>query len=281
VIGADVAAEAVRLVGVAFLMAASWQAVLGTSPKPPLALAALGVALLAAGGLVLAALTVAPTAARFDKPLGALVVEYVESTRHGRLVLAPLLPGICALLLVEALRNAGAPLFRRIVLWMLGATAFAAAWLIAVGGHGGMEEGETLEMLAQVLHVAAGLAWTGLLVALVPAALAGTQLAERLRQVGNAAFALVVVLAACGLVLAWSHGVRPVNVVEDPYGRLLLAKSVMVLLALGAAAWNRWRELQRDPVREFVVRRLVCGEAAVLAVVVLLAAWVARTPPPV
>jgi copper transport protein len=281
VIGAEVAAEGVRLAGVVLLAAASWQTMLRVAAKPPLGLAALGVALLAAGGVALVALTVAPTAERLGEPLGSLVLEYVESTRHGRLVLAPLLPGIYALLLLEALRNSDAPLLRRIVLWMLGVAAFAAAWLIAVGGHGGMEEGENFEMLAQVLHVAAGLAWAGLLIALVPGALAGARQAPHLRQVGNAALGLVAVLVACGLVLAWSHGVRVPGVTAEPYGRLLLAKSGLLLLALGAAGWNRWRELQREPVRELLVRRLVCGEAAVLTVVILLAAWVACTPPPV
>jgi putative copper export protein len=280
VIGADVVAETVRLAGVVLLAAASWQAVLGLTPAPPLRLAALGVAALTAGGIALVMLTVAPTAERLAEPLGALTLEYVESTRHGRLVLAPLLPGIYALLLLEALRNAGGPLFRQIVHWMLGSSAFAAAWLISVGGHGGMQEGENLEMLAQVLHVAAGLAWVGLLVALVPGALHRAPQASRLRQAGNAAFGLVVVLVACGLVLAWSHGVRVPGVAGEPYGRLLLAKSALLLLALGAAAWNRWRELHRESAREHIVRRLVLSEAAVLAAVVLLAAWVARTPPP-
>jgi putative copper export protein len=278
--GADSVAEAVRLMGATLVCAALGLVLLDERSCAPLRVGLLGVVALALGSIALLFLTVAPIAQRFDESLPPLTLEYLEHSVHGRMLLAPVLPAAYALLMLGALRTAPAGPRRRVLCGMLGGALFCIAWLLAVGGHGSMEEDRRVETVAQILHLAAGLAWAALLLSLLPSVVRGDPLGGHLRRSGNVALGLVVVLVVASVISAWSRGVRlPVNSV-DAYSLLIMLKAGVLLLALCAAAWNRLVELRSGLPSEPRLRWVVGFEAGLLLLAMMLAAGLSRTPQP-
>ncbi|MBF8223139.1 NrsF family protein [Halomonas sp. 328] len=274
----DVLAELLRLVGATLLLCALGQQWLGESRPTPLTTALAGTLLLALGSLALLLATTGPLARRLEEPWLPLTLEYLHMTRHGQALFTPLLPALYALLLLEGLRGVTAPRPRRALYAMLGATLATIPALMAAGGHALGAPGGHPAMLALMVHLISALAWIALVLCLLLRLARGAPLGASLSRVGNLALALVIGLLASGLLVAWWHGARPP--LSSAYEELLLAKLGLLAAALGAAAWNRFRELPRPDGHERNLRRVLGLEALLLLTLLPLAAWLARTPPP-
>lgn len=277
---ADVLAQGLRLAGVALLTIALVLSVLQDRAIAPMRVAIIGTLVLAAGCVALLILTVTPLAERLDEPLLPLALEYLQQTRHGATLLLPLLPATLALLLWHALPGSASPILRRTVHWMMAAVLLALITLIAASGHVATTGWEHAGMLVLAVHMACGIGWVALVLSLVPRLLRGAALSLTLTRIGNPAAGLVITLAAAGLFTAWMHGAPPPWSLHDDYGRVLLMKSLVLALALGAAAFNRLYLLRLAVVREQLVRRVVGMECLLLLLALPLAAWLSRTPPP-
>lgn len=278
--GIDVLAESLRLAGVVVMATAVALEWIETRRYPMLALVSVGAVMLAVGSVAVLLATVAPIAARLEEPVLALALEYFRTTSHGPQLLTPILPAVYAVLLAEGLRVVDAPGFRRGLCWMLAVTLVAVLALMAAGGHVASTRLEHLGMVLQIVHMAAGVAWVALVLALLPRLYRREPLAEILTRVGNVALALVIALLASGIVSAWIHGAPLPWPLDEAYGRLLLLKSAALALALAAAAWNRYVELRPPVINEPGIRRVLGLETLVLLTAMLLAAWLTRTPPP-
>jgi copper transport protein len=68
--------------------------------------------------------------------------------------------------------------------------------------------------------------------------------------------------------------------VHAAYGRLLLAKIALAAVAVGVAAYNRYRLLPRGPAARSLLTRAVGAEVAVLVVVVLVTGFLVQEVPP-
>lgn len=277
---ADVLAQGLRLAGATLLTTAVFLSVLGERAIAPMRLAIIATVLLAAGCVALLLLTVAPFAARLDEPLLPLALEYLEQTPHGATLLLPLLPAMLALLLWQALAALDSPTVRRLVHWLLAATLLVLVALIAAGGHVATTRWEHVGMLVLVLHMACGISWVALVLSLLPQLLRGDVLGSTLARIGNAAAGMVIVLVIAGVFTAWMHNALPPWSLHDDYARLLLMKSLVLVLALAAAAYNRFHLLRLATGSEHLLRRVVAIEALLLVLALGLAAWLSRTPPP-
>lgn len=278
--GIDVLAEFTRLSGVIIVATAVARGLLDDRPHHPFPVIFIGTVLLTLGCILVLIATVAPIASRLEEPVFALALEYFQTTSHGPQLLTPILPAIYALLLAEGLRSANAPGFRRGLYWMLTATVVAMLALMAASGHVAITEWDHIGMFLQIVHMAAAVAWVAIVLALLPRLWSGQSVAADLLRIGNLALLLVIVLIVTGIASAWLHGATlPWPMAED-YSRLLLLKTATLLLALTAAAWNRFIELPAATGHESRLRGVLGFEAGVLLLTLLLAAWLTRTPPP-
>lgn len=280
----DVLAEAVRLAGATLMTVALGLVLLQWQRPRPLTVAIGGALLLTAGSLGLLIATVAPIAARLDEPVLAMARDYLQHSTSGPALLLPLLPALYALMLFDGIRTARSPGMRRGLSWMLAIALAATAGLIGGVGHSATGRWDHLAMILLAVHVICGVAWVGLVLALLPGLLPGLlrgdALSGLLRRWGNVAAGLVFVLIMTGLAAACLHGTPPPWPLDDRYGQLLGAKLVLLLAALAAAGWNRHVELAHPAVRETRVRAVLGVEAVLLVCALTLAAWLSRTPPP-
>ncbi len=276
----DVLAQGLRLAGATLLTTALVLSVLEERAIPPLRVAVPGALVLAAGCVTLLILTVAPVSERLDEPLLPLALEYLQHSRHGATLLLPMLPATFALLLWHALPASASAPTRRTVHGVMAATLLVLIALIAAGGHTATTRWEHAGMLVLAVHMACGIGWVALLLSLMPRWLRGEALGAVLTRVGNTAAGLVITLAAAGLFTAWMHGAPPPWSLAEDYARLLLMKSLVLALALGAAACNRLYLMRAAGIREPQIRRVVSMECTLLLLALGLAAWLSRTPPP-
>ena len=130
----------------------------------------------------------------------------------------------------------------------VGAAAIAAA-APALTGHTRAASPELLVVGADALHLLSGSVWLGGLagLALTLPALAGqgALAAETLARFSTAAAGVLAALVATGSVLAWRILGSWGALVDTTYGRLLLVKVFIVVVAMAIAAWNRWSLLPR------------------------------------
>ena len=116
-------------------------------------------------------------------------------------------------------------------------------------GHTRAVTPEALVVAVDVLHLAAGALWLGGLVAL---ALVLGDLADRddqaavvLSRFSAWAAGILAVLVVAGSVMAWRITGSWDALLDTGYGALLLAKVLLVLVAVAIAAWNRFTLLPR------------------------------------
>ncbi|MFD2028782.1 CopD family protein [Promicromonospora aerolata] len=239
------------------------------------------------GGLVLAGLVVHVTA-------GSVVVA------HGD-VAAAVSPSAVAGSLTGATRWA-------LGLQALGAVAIAAgawqtlrgSWLAVLGsvlvgaghvlgGHSNTAEPRWVVVTADVAHLAAAAVWVGGVVAM------GLLLHHRRRDGRNLDAALigarfsvvaavsVAVVGAAGVVLAVEILDRPEQIWESTWGLLLLAKIAVVAVVGTVGAYSHFRVVPRLSARRSrarsvrkasnLLRRSTVRETALMAVIVLITAW--------
>jgi putative copper resistance protein D len=178
----------------------------------------------------------------------------------------------------------------------VGLLGLLALGLIAGASHAAaVDPGTAVAILADVIHLAAGGVWVG---GLLPLAVL-LRLASResgadarpyavltARRFSRTALLIVLVLVASGSWSTWLQVGSVPALLGTAHGRLLLAKLAVFAAMLGLAALNR-RMVPRlsgeaAPVGRPAMQRLsrlVTGEAALAAIVVVLVAAMSVTPP--
>jgi copper resistance protein D len=166
--------------------------------------------------------------------------------------------------------------------------AASGAWLSHAASR--LQERATL-MALTALHQAAMAVWLGgivQLIALSPLArrhpAVGARWPSLLRRFSRLAATSVGVLAFSGAALVWMYVGTVEGLVGSGYGSLILAKAVLLGVALGLAAptaWEIWRRNQDAPVLAPGSYRpaLVEAEAIVLVMALVTASGLSAQPP--
>jgi len=151
----------------------------------------------------------------------------------------------------------------------------AAVLLVAgpsIAGHA-LDPGRSqLELVDDVIHVAAASVWLGGLLALGLALRAGGERAELMRRFSNIAVVSVALLAITGVIRALAELSSVSQLWSTGYGRTLIVKTAL-LVVLVAIGWvNRYRlvpGLRVDALRRNVAAELVLFAGLVVAVALL------------
>jgi copper transport protein len=172
-----------------------------------------------------------------------------------------------------------------------GSRAASALAMIATGlalassGHAATANSQWLMRPAVFVHATAIAFWIGALAPLA-ALFAGRDAAAgpALRRFSGAIPYVLAVLLAAGIVLAVVQVGHFGALVSTAYGRVLLAKLVLVALLLAVAAFNRWRltkpALAGDARAERRFVRSVVGEIVLVTAILCTVALWRFTPPP-
>ncbi len=251
--------------------------------------------LLAAVGAAFFRFFVAPVPIRLFLGAFLLVFVGVSGLLHGVPVSSRFGGAMVAVAIIAAIGAvlaALAPVYR-----VLEPGVYAAALLLlpgpSIAGHA-LDRGRSpLEVVDDIIHVAAASVWLGGLLALGLALRRPGDHALLLRRFSNVAVVSVLVLAVTGVVraLAELHSVS--QLWTTGYGRLLVVKTAL-LAALVVLGWaNRYRlvpRLREAALRRNVVAELVLFAGLIVAVALLTdlrpgrdraaAAAVASGPPP-
>lgn len=163
--------------------------------------------------------------------------------------------------------------------WILAAASFA------LFGHAATASPRWLAAPAIALHAGAVIFWLGALPALAERALATPRdLLPSLRRFSRIAVPLVGLLVLSGTLLAIVQVGDPARLLATPYGRLLVAKLLLVLPLLGLAALNRLvltpATARGDPRAPARFRRSVRAEILLMVVILAVASGFRLTPPP-
>lgn len=233
-----------------------------------LRLGAAGAALWAAASLVLVPLgALEATGSAPDRALWPLAL----STELGRIQLAVAIAAALAGVLMGLARSTVAGC------WGLAAAGVGAA-LLGLAGHAGASLDHTNAVNAMAVHLVAVSVWAGglLVIGLLHGVLPAEAAAVLVRRFSPWALAAVVALALSGLVSATVRLDSAAQLLGTGYGRLVLAKALLlvVLAVLGA----QQRRRLGDGVR---FRHLAASEGALMAVVIGLSVALGRTEPPV
>ncbi|MBK5096261.1 MAG: copper resistance protein CopC/CopD [Gemmatimonadetes bacterium] len=171
---------------------------------------------------------------------------------------------------------------------MAGLVAMVAVIFGAASGHPAVIE-PSLALPANALHLGAAAIWIGgvLLLTVLPdhpeKADGGWRYEQVASRVSSRAFLAVGVILGTALLqdLLFLGGIG--NLLTTRYGQLLIAKSVGLVLLIGFGAWHRWKTLPKlvQTGDQGPLRLAVRIEILFLTGVILLAAWLALTPPPV
>ena len=239
----------------------------------------LGLAAAGLGVVSLAARLVGQAGTLLDpgQPLSLAVVGQTIASRWGS---RWELQGLAALLalLVFALRHPA-----RAARWTAVFAAGAVAYTLPLTGHAlEFPAGPRWGTLAHGTHLLAGGVWLGSLAVLVPTLWRtpvegiSAEVVATWRRFSTVALPAGVLTMLLGGLLAWVDVGRWSNLIATPYGRLLLAKLVLLggILALGAHHWRRVlpqlpaasasRGLARTGFVEALVAFLLLGVTAVL-----------------
>jgi putative copper resistance protein D len=158
--------------------------------------------------------------------------------------------------------------------------AFAVVGVLLLGleGHAGASLDHTNATNAMALHLLSVCVWGGglLVLGVMGPALGKQAQAVAVRRFSPWALAAVVGLALSGLISAGIRLSSPADLLLIPYGRIILAKAVLLcgLAVLGALQRKRLGETLR-------FRHLALTEGIMMAVVIGLSIALARTGPPV
>lgn len=229
------------------------------------------------GALAAVPLTVSEITARpLDQVLtGSLLREFAFTTGQTQTLLS-------MAWLAAVVAFCAGPTARRPSAVALGLLAVAAALPPAFTGHAAHGDRHTVSVIGLALHIAAISLWCGTLLALVlHVRPLGGSLRGTVSRFSRLALVCFAVVAASGALTAWSRLGALANLWQSDYGRVLLAKSAL-LLVLGALGWwHRRRTLPRlasGRSRAFVA--LATVEVVLMAATVGVAVGLSRTAPP-
>jgi copper transport protein len=215
-----------------------------------------------------------------DRAHGGLAAVLDGSTLHAVSTSRPgaLTIGTIACLLVGAVLVA----VRRPLVALVPLAASGA--LVALRGHVGTG-GDRWATLADAVHLLAAAAWTGalahLVLVLAAAAALGSAASVPVRRYAELALPTVLVVLGTGALTALAEFRDLPSVLDTGYGRTLLVKSALVLVALGLALASRLFVLRANPdVDVPLLRRLALPELGVLAAVLAAAGLLANLAPP-
>ena len=166
--------------------------------------------------------------------------------------------------------------------WLLLATGGTALLPPLITGHAGHDGILSSAVISLAVHVGAASLWVGGLVALaLHLRCSRTGLAIALPRYSLLALGCFVALGVSGVVAAWSAFADPAQLWATPYGQLLLAKVVGLVMLGGVGHWHRSRTLRKVAAgrpRAFLV--LATAELVLMAGVAGVAVGLARTAPP-
>lgn len=168
--------------------------------------------------------------------------------------------------------------------WRVAAVAPLLLAAVAASFVGHPASGSWWAAPANALHVVLAGMWLGALVHLVLALWRAEDDARGLlvaaaRRYASVALRAVTVLAVAGAVMALDELETIHQLVSTSYGRVLSTKLLLVVVALVVAVGGRW-VLRRSPKRMRLLRHLTSMEVVVLTMVVVAAAVLANTAPP-
>lgn len=158
------------------------------------------------------------------------------------------------------------------------------AGTVSITGHAVADGPLLLRLPLDAVHTVAAALWVGGLVQLVAMHAEAHRHRSDLARFGKVARGCLVVLVVTGLYAAWVEtGLRPTELLESTYGRILLAKSLAIIGVL-PFAWNSGGlfvpALATHPqAARRMLRQYVARELALLALVVALTAWLVTTSP--
>jgi copper transport protein len=180
--------------------------------------------------------------------IGAPLATLLGSTRYGvlfwaRIVLLVVIGGLLAFRQSRWWRREMAPRW-----WLTGLGASALILLtISLGSHAAATTQPLLPIIADLIHMMAASVWIGGLVGLLLALLwlrrtEGTQsapaVARLVAQFSQIAIICVAALGLSGAYRAIAEIADPANLIDTPYGTMLLFKIVLIVPLLGIAALN-------------------------------------------
>jgi len=215
----------------------------------------------------------------------ALVPTILSSTHQGVLwyinSLAIAALGIAILLPLRA---------KLITRWTLYLSLALIAFTKAAAGHAGADGDFTVAEFAQILHVLSTAVWAGAVI------VSGLFVVPQLARIGDTSilwsygnrlsttvtWALVTILAT-GVYTSDRELNESLNALKNSdWGRILLAKITLVLIAVALGAMSRFGCLQRPAIQERVMRmvRLLLVESIVMIFVLCLSGLLGGTPPP-
>jgi putative copper resistance protein D len=206
--------------------------------------------------------------------LSAALPVVLTQTRFGYVLAGRLGVLLGALALAElGARRAGA--------WLALLGCVAESWLGHGGAMLGSAEGDVLFGCA-LAHVGAAALWMGMLPALllVMAKAPEAELAPVMRRFSKLGMGCVVAILATALVQVWLLVGRVGALVSSVYGRLALAKFVLLLALLGLAWVHKFRLTPALPASRARFLRSLAVETGVGLLVLLLAGFLLQFQPP-
>lgn len=154
---------------------------------------------------------------------------------------------------------------------------------LGLTGHSSAGGSHDLATNSLLIHLFAGALWAGGLLALLAHGLrAGERADLAARRFSSVALWCLVAMALSGIVNALVR-IWPGELIDTPYGRLVLAKALALCL-LGVLGWRQRRigltALRENPTARGPLIRLALIEAAIFAITFGVAVGLGRTPPP-
>jgi copper transport protein len=174
--------------------------------------------------------------------------------------------------------------------WRLRQARVAIPWILAglaaqaLRGHPGVS-GELWQESAVVIHVVVAALWVGMLAHLVGGiwlrSATWEEISHAVRRYAALALASAALVVATGIVLALGEIRQPQQLLATMYGRILLLKAALVLVALLAAAWARGFRISRPRTPPLPgLRALTRVEVGLLIGVVGVASLLGSVAPP-
>lgn len=164
------------------------------------------------------------------------------------------------------------------------APLLAAAAVTALRGHSGTS-GHWWAVVADAIHLIGAALWVGALLYLVLVVARsgdrGAALGEGIHRYSRLALPTVVLILVSGVLTALAEFGSVGELLDTSYGRTLVVKSGLVVVALlFAASARRWALSQNPRIRLPLLRRLTAGETVTLLGVLAAVALLVNLAPP-
>jgi cytochrome c oxidase assembly factor CtaG len=203
--------------------------------------------------------------------------SFVTQITQGRALLAQLL---LAAVVAGVCRTLQTPSGAAVVMLV----ALAAMIVPAVSGHSGASSQHEVAVSSLMIHLVAASLWVGGLAGLVAVSFVDRRLlVTAVPRFSALALWCLVTLAVSGAANAWVRLTSPADLLTTGYGRLVLAK-MLLLTALGYAGWwHRGHSIPQltGPRRTMAFVRMAAAELTVMSLAIGVAVALSRTPTPV